>query len=259
MLKRIILFGIFSLISYLIKAQGEINDQTILQLGDEKSYAFSLYSNGWGLDYRFGKRLDFFKKTNYEIIFSAIKNPKEQKQTSINPYTFKKFVYGKQNYAFALRFGYGFQKEIFSKYDKGGISIKYFYSVGPSVGFYKPVYYVLSSYQVSTFDTVLIHMAQDIFDRKSFFYKFYETRVIPGAFGKFGFQFEYSKNDKFINGLECGIMLEAFTKKIPIMSYDYNNKQFFFVLFVNYRIGNITDPYLKKRRSEIKKYLEETL
>ena len=142
----------------------------------------------------------------------------------------------------------GFQHIIFKKIDQGGIAIRYIFSGGPSISLYKPIYYDVL-YPISLYESevrsekfgVSIHNPQDIYSSSSFFKGFDEIKIIPGAYGKAGINFEYSKLDRIIHAVEIGVTFDAFVKKIPIMANE-NNLRFFPALFVSYRIGRIIDP-----------------
>lgn len=254
-----------------IYAQGEIDTQSKVFYRNEWSLAAMLSSNGWGFNYRYGKRLDAFNKRLFEVDFAYMKHPKETKTYSNTwPPSSTKFVYAKTNLAFDFRFAYGKQHEIFRKHDVGGIAIRYFYNFGPSVVFLKPIYYDIGDGVVlpeggtginprsepERFDATWQNVY--ILDRASFIKGMNELSVVPGAFAKFGFNFEYSKQDRIIHALETGIILEGFVKKLEIMDFSNpppasttvaKNQQFFFTLFVCYRFGRIVDPYeIKKKR-----------
>ena len=231
-----------------IQAQGEFSGQSPIFYRNEKSVAFLLNSNGWGLNGRYAKRINARKKTVFDIDFVGFKHPKEVK-ISNNYVSNRSFVYGKENSFFNLRVGYGKQKEMFRKIDKGGISIRRFFSFGPTAGFIKPIYYEVfetnpgnpsGEYYLSDekFNTS-IHQG-NIYGRSSFFKGFNEISVIPGIYGRLGLSFEYSRQNIILHALEGGIMIDAFPKKIPIMATENNN--FIFVsLFISYRFGKIVD------------------
>jgi hypothetical protein len=113
---------------------------------------------------------------------------------------------------------------------------------------YKPIYYRVL-YPVSTNEYIIkeekfnsaIAMATEIYGRASFTKGFDEIKVLPGLYGKFGFNFEYSKEDKVIHAVEIGAQMNAFPKEVPIMA-TRSNKAVFFSLFVSYRFGMIIDP-----------------
>jgi hypothetical protein len=150
----------------------------------------------------------------------------------------------------------GFQREIFSKEDKGSIAVKYYIGGGPSLGFTKPVYYTFNiiapingiNYIIDTrvekFEFSQHAQSVDIAGRASFWKGFNEIDVYPGLHAKVGMSFEYGSNNQLINALDAGIVLDAFGKKIPIMYTDLNN-QFFVTLFVSYRFGWVVNARYK--------------
>lgn len=239
----LIIYGSVSLYS-----QGELNEQQKVFFRNEMSFAVLLNSDGIGISYREAKRIDFLNKRFFEIEAGTLKHPKEYKIS--NPYTQSgSFVFGKLNSTFFLRGGIGRQHEIFKKADLGGVAIRYFYSAGPVIAFYKPIYYkvLYPTSNVNEYEIRLekfeasFSLPQEIYSRASFFKGFNEMKVLPGLFAKGGFNFEYSKEDKLIHAIELGAQINAFPKKIPIMAGSENNS-LFFSLFVSYRFGIILDP-----------------
>ncbi|HCC70029.1 MAG TPA: hypothetical protein DEQ09_02605 [Bacteroidales bacterium] len=235
-------------VSVPVFAQGDIDEQDKVFYRNERTIGLTLNSNGIGISYREGKRLDFLNKRIIDIDFNLIKHPKEIKLS--NPYVQAggSFVFGKLNELYSLRGSIGHQQEIFKKLDLGGIAIRYFYSGGPSLAFAKPIYYnVLYYTPVSTYQIKQEKFNEDIYDptyiynKASFFKGFNEIKVYPGLFIKGGLNFEYSKEDKVIHSIELGTSFEAFTNKLPIMATS-DNRALFLTLFVSYRIGIIIDP-----------------
>jgi hypothetical protein len=239
-------FGLYHMLTLSLLAQGELSEQPRIFYRNEESIGILLNSNGYGISGRYGKRINARKKTNYEFDLLFIKHPKEVKNPFNNYYNNNKsFVYGKLNSFFNIRAGYGRQKEIFRKVDRGGISIRRFYSFGPSLGILKPVYYEVI--QNSSANPYLEQKKFDpsinysyIWSRASFFKGINEISVVPGAFGKAGISFEYSRHDITLHALETGIVLDIFPKEIPIMATEKNNF-IFFSFFVSYRFGKVVD------------------
>ncbi len=234
-----------------IMAQGEINDEDKVFYRNERTYSGTLSTTGWNAGMQFTKRKDAFRSFIYGGEIGSLKHPKEYKSQS--PYEGgwgTGYVFGKTNEVVTLRFGSGFQKEIFSKYDKGGISVRYFYSAGVSLALIKPVYYnkvVGYDYQQlrvlteeSLFDPDYMQSIYDIFSKKTFFTGIDEISLDPGVYARAGLSFEYSIQDRIVNALEGGIKLEGFMKKVPIMASD-DNQRLFFSLFVTYRFGKVMD------------------
>jgi hypothetical protein len=272
--KRIIVFlGVINCF-FAIYAQGEIDLQPKVFYRNEWSVAVMLNSNGWGANYRYGKRVDASNKRLFEIDFAYMKDPKERKSYSQTT-SGARYVDGKKNLAFDFRFGYGKQHEIFRKHDVGGIAIRYFYNFGPSLVFLKPVYYDVADLdpvpgqpgyyypierpEPEKYDSHWYNENVRIMGRASFFKGFDNISAVPGAFVKFGFNFEYSKQDRIIHALEAGVVAEGFIKKVEILDYTNppasqskiaKNHQFFFTVFVSYRFGRIVDPYEVKKKKQ---------
>jgi hypothetical protein len=250
MLKKIIkylpFFFLYHLIAFTLLSQGEISEQPRIFYRNEKSVGILVNSNGLGINGRYASRINARKKTIYELDFVGIKHSKEYKYS--NPYNSNKtFVFGKLNSFFDLRVGYGKQKEMFRKVDKGGISIRRYFSFGPTLGILKPIYYEVLQPTSDPFQYNLVtekfvtHLNQQyIYGKASFFKGFNEISVVPGAYARFGLSFEYSKSDITIHALETGLILDAFPKKIPIMDTEENDF-LFLTLFVSIRFGRVVD------------------
>jgi hypothetical protein len=272
--KRLIIFTCIISYSLIIFAQGEIDLQPKVFYRNEWSIAFLLNSNGVGGNYRYGKRIDARNKRLFEVDFAYMKHPKESRTYTISG---AKAVYGKTNLAFDWHFAYGKQHEMFRKHDVGSVAIRYFYNYGPALVMLKPVYYnVVKAVPVydsggrfigvqyqrwgdpAIFDPTWYNDNKYVESRASFFKGFDKLSFVPGIFGKFGFNFEFSKKDRIIHALECGVTGEVFAKKLKIMDFSApapgstdvaKNQQFFLTVFVSYRFGRIVDPYeVKKSR-----------
>jgi hypothetical protein len=252
-MKRLLIIAVTLLTGLLsLYAQGELDEQQKVFFRNERSFAILLNTDGIGLSYRGAKRIDYLNKKFFEIEAGSLKHPKEYKES--NPYYYGggSFVFGKLNSTFFIRGGFGRQHELFKKADLGGIAIRYFYSAGPVLALYKPIYYKVvyrkwidSTYIYEYYENEKFNSSfastQDIYGRSAFSKGLNEIKVIPGLYAKGGFNFEYSKEDKVIHAIEFGAQINAFTKKIPIMASN-DNKIVFFSLFVSYRFGLIIDP-----------------
>jgi len=251
-MKKVFILIFFLLIYRIVFSQGEVQ-QTRMYNRDAKTFAILINSNGLGLNYRYGKRIDGYRKNLYGITLTTIKSSKETKTQ--NPYltsSNKKFVFGKINSVINLQFSYGRQKELYGKFDKGGIAIRYFYGFGPTVTILKPIYYnIIDSiyYNISTGDLYMatskkqfntsVHQVSDIKSKASFFEGINETKFVPGLFLKLGLSIEYSNNDTRIRALEAGVSVNAFAQPIKIMATDENNWAII-SLFLAYRFGRVT-------------------
>ncbi|OFY69597.1 MAG: hypothetical protein A2265_01255, partial [Bacteroidetes bacterium RIFOXYA12_FULL_33_9] len=244
MFKRIFLLISFCVLVGNLYSQGEIDDQRKIFFRNETSFGGYLSSTGYGIGYQHAKRLDGYKKNLIEIDLVTINHPKEKKTQ--NPYidqNQKRFVFGKLNSLMSLRVGIGRQKELYSKFDKGGISVRRYFTFGSSLGIVKPMYYEVlyptgtpNEYYVVTekFNST-IHNVTDIYSRSSFWIGIDELKFIPGAYFKYGFTFEFGEYDEFLRAIDLGIILDAYIKETPIMAIEENN-QIYLSLFLSYRI-----------------------
>lgn len=230
-------------------AQGEIDEQQRAFYRHERTFDLLLNTDGLGLSYREGLNTIYRNKKLYEIDLGTINHPKEVKLQ--NPWYLNgsTFVFGKLNSTFFIRGGMGWQRELYTKEDLGGVAIRFFFTAGPSLAVMKPIYYkVLYPVSQNTFTIKeekfeeSIHHPSDIYSKSSFFKGVNEISVIPGAYAKGGFNFEFSQQDRAIHSIELGTTLTGFLKEVPIMAKE-TNKALFFSLFVSYRMGLIIDPF----------------
>lgn len=261
-MKRIIIL-LFFLVNYLLLfSQGEIAEADKVFYKNENSLAFVPASTGLGLNYRYGKRIDAFKKWIAESDLNIVKHPKEVKIFNSNFDSQKRFIFGKLNETIVIKSGIGRQHELFSKFDKGSIAIRYFYSAGISFALLKPIYYEMVDsvyhdqvnntytyyYGTHKFNTSM-HMSNDVVGKAPFKLGIDELSVVPGIYAKTGLSFEYSKTDTLIRALEAGVILDTYYKKLPIMATD-NNRQIILSVFIAYRWGNIVDGRKYKRKKD---------
>lgn len=241
----ILLFALLASGSLL--AQGEIDEQMRVMLRDESTFAAFLNSNGFGANYRHGYWRNARNQFILDADFAYVKHPKEYKTTLSYNYSTHRYILGKQNLFWELKGTAGWQKELYRKIDKTGISVRMFYAGGVSVGFLKPIYYkVLTLSPVGVIldeeymkYTPSIHQ-ETIGGRGPFFMGFNEIKVVPGLTGKTGFSFEYSQKDAIVHALEAAVSLTVYPKNINIMATEKNNF-LFFNLIVGYRFGRIID------------------
>jgi len=228
-----------------LSAQGDLAENPRIFYRNERSIGVLINSNGWGVSGRYAKRLNARNKNIWEIDFANIKHPKEIK-ISNSYYNNRSFVFGKTNIFVNFRGGWGKQKEMFRKVDRGGISIRRYFSFGPTIGILKPIYYEVyktgegNQYYIEEekFDPS-IHQGY-IYGRASFFKGFDEVSVMPGVYGRFGMSFEYSTSDISIHAIETAVSLDLFPKEMEIMATERNNF-YFLTLSVSYRFGKVVD------------------
>ena len=248
-----------------VSGQGILNTQQKTLFTNEQTFGGYLNSNGLGADFRYGKYINATNRRIYEVNFNYVKHPKEYKTVVQLPYYTRRFVYGKENLFWELQGQMGNQHEIFRKYDYSSISIRLNYTGGVSLGFMKPIYYDIwtfnSSGQIIPSETEIkkfdpsIHL-YNIGGTASFSEGLDEIKVVPGLTGKIGLSFEYSEREPMIHSVDAGLALTVYPREINIMATE--NKQYlFFKMYISYRFGSVIDisdaskaKSLKERREE---------
>ncbi len=212
---------------------------------DSRSVVLSLNSNGFSLGGRLSKRKDGFRSRLIDFDFSWVKHPKEIRTSGV--YYQNKYVYGKLNQLMTTRLSYGRQKELYGKFADGGIAIHFYYTVGLSVAWLKPVYYEvlipagdIYNTDIETYPDGNIHSPYDVYQGAPFFKGFDKMSFAFGAVIKGAFSFDVTTKYKVINALEIGASAEVFNRKLPLMA-DYKHEQYLISLFVAYRFGKKMD------------------
>jgi hypothetical protein len=207
----------------------DVGDRNIL-FRKEASGGIFIHSSGLGVSYKSGRHVTAFKKRIISLDFVSLKHPKEYKTT--NP-----LLFGKLNFVYIFRAGYGFQHVLFSKAERSGVEVRYNYYGGLSLGFTKPVYLDVI---VSTTDNLILYETkrydptdpgqQDVTDfvgRGPYFMGFDQIKIYPGGHLKGSVSFEYAGWERKIAALEAGVTVDAFPKAIPIMANNKNQNLYF--------------------------------
>ncbi len=224
----------------------------------EWSIGGKLLTNGWEIFGERSKVQNIYKTRVIQFGFSEIKHWKEKKQPGENTLfasqldSPKNFYYGKRNLFFTLRAGYGFRKNIADKAEKNGIRFSITYLAGFTLGILKP-YYLDLAYQVDdndpnylTFIIVRQKYSEENHDTymdryliagaSGFKYGLTEMNVIPGIYGKFGFNFDWAGKEEFVKMLEGGVQADIYYKKVPIMVSD-DNRFYFIGAYLSFQFG----------------------
>ncbi len=230
-----------------IHAQETIFEEKTTVYKDEYSGGIGIHTNGFSLNFRYGRYNGAFKKLTYEFEFASIKHPREIRTVSQLEDDVRGYVFGKMNSFFALRPSIGYHSVFVPKQSIRGVSISRVFQIGPSLGLAKPVYLNIQVIESvgSNFQSVNIvtkrydpeeHDQGDIYGRASFFNGFSEMRLYPGIFTKLAFEFEYSNQKESIKALEVGLMSDLYFEKIPILAFA-ENRNWFLNLYVAILFG----------------------
>ncbi|MBN1116379.1 MAG: hypothetical protein JXA77_04215 [Bacteroidales bacterium] len=255
-MKGLYIIAVTIFFSCSIFSQGELDESSKIFYRNEKTYGILLNSNGLGFNYRYAKRIDAYRKTLYEAEINYLKHPKENRVTL--QVTNRSIIYGKLNSTYTLKGSIGIQKELYQKRDMGGISIRYFANIGPSLAIMKPVYFEYYDFNIGDYyyDKFLEH--GNYVGRGPFTMGISEISVSPGLYGKFGFTFEYSKVDELFHAIEAGAGFDAYARKLRIMDtqpekilFILPDDYFVLSLFISYRFGKVLSSQFTPQRNRI--------
>lgn len=212
---------------------------------NEFSFGVMAHPKGVGIDLRFGRYVSNGRVKYFEAEFLSIRHPKEVRIfntgiTSSNPYTF-----GKINYAYAARLGYGNKYTLAEKRLKNTASVSFNWAVGPVFTVLKPVYLDLLQTDVNNADYVVSVKVSsqesinqnDVIGNSPFSKGMDELGFRMGAFAKAGFNFDWGDYTDEIKALEIGISLDAFPKRLPLVQYA-TNKYLFPSFYICAQFGN---------------------
>lgn len=205
---------------------------------------FNLHSAGFGGTFTYSKFVTYKKKTLYSLDVVSLKHSKEVKVKSYIDENSKDFVFGKLNGVVLVRVGYGKKKLAFEKLREKGVNISWHLTGGGSFAFLKPVYLdivnvlpdgSLSSPKQEAYNPEEHHL-NNIYGRSRGILGLAETKVTPGAFVKFGLEFEYNDDREFIKAIETGFVLDVYPRELPIMAFT-KNSFYYPTVYVNILIG----------------------
>ncbi|MEN8224476.1 MAG: hypothetical protein ABFS05_03865 [Bacteroidota bacterium] len=212
-----------------------ITDRVLLRR--EYAGGLILHSRGWGIHFRKGKNLSYFRSFQLEADFVSLKSPKQIK--TINPYfnNAKSYVYGKENHVYVLRGGLGVKQLLNRKPYWGGVELRLIYFGGLSLAFAKPVYLYILNYSVESDDYSVdlekydsdIHGLDNIYGRAPFLHGIENTSIHPGLYAKLGLNFEFGEYNSSIKAIELGAILDYYPLPVRIMAK--NPEQSFFLTF----------------------------
>jgi len=171
---------------------------------------------GGVMKYSIRHRKDAFHYFGLEIV--NVKHPKEERYYS---FTGNTYIYGKSNYLYSLRVHGGRSWTFFKKAPQQGVQIDGIVAIGPSLGIIAPYYieYLRTDGNVvrEQYNPEIHFDQNNILGTGNLFQGLGESDLVFGVNSKFGLAFEFGSLKYNVFGLEVGFMVEAFTKKIPII------------------------------------------
>jgi len=214
----------------------------------QNTFKIAIHSRGFGAGFKIGKIKNIHLTRNWVGEVVSLRSLKEIKTINISQYNTRAFVYGKLNYVYALRFGYGEDRRIFGKPYWGGIETWWTYEFGASLALQKPYYYYVVTYQPSEngyYEQIEEHTFErgvDILGRSSFTKGLDETKFSPGIHASLGLSFEIGKSRMRAQSIDVEVKGECFPLGISIMDSE-RNKRFFITFMLSYNWGSRFNKY----------------
>ena len=140
---------IFQTFSASVISQVPVNEKLMVRISKEIWLGATVHSSGFALNYGMSKFKTFKKKSLINVDLVSINHDKEYKIFGSFDENAKKFIFGKFNSLYTVRFGFGNRKILYEKLRENGLQISMNYTVGPSVGLVKPVFLEVFKYDFS--------------------------------------------------------------------------------------------------------------
>lgn len=255
-LLRMIMFTLFGAFPFLLSAQNidiqNESDKPIeerLVYSHQNTFHVALHSQGLGAGFKIGRIKSIHVTRNWEAQFVSLHSLKEIKTLNISTYNTRSFIYGKLNYVYVLRFGYGEERRIFGKPYWGGVETRWTYEAGASLALLKPYYYYALNYRpdgsggyYETIEEQTFSSGVDILGRASFAKGIAETKLSPGVHATLGLSFEIGKTRSRVQAINVDVKAECFPLGVSIMDSE-RDRRFFLTFMLSYNWGSRFNKY----------------
>jgi len=229
-------------------------DKQILRK-QEFTGGFVLHSQGFGLILRRSKNKTFMRKRVIELEAVSMEHPKEIRLTSAIAEGGRSYVFGELNQVVVTRLGYGRHNVMYAKFDKG-VEVRYLYIGGMSVAWAKPIYLEVIDRNIAGPQVPFSerydpdkHYPDNIYGMSSELKGIDQMRLLPGLYGRFGFSFDYAKQQKNIASIETGVIIDYYFQDVPMMA-KIDNDPYYLTFYVSLQFGTRWYRKFKNRKEE---------
>ncbi|NCI51188.1 hypothetical protein GWC95_14745 [Sediminibacterium roseum] len=211
------------------------------------AFGFKFNTDGWGMFYEHGKYKTITKTNLWWLEFGERKHPKEEKIPTLTAsqgfLVVSSYIYGKQNNFYYLKAGLGQQTLIGGKGNKNGVAVSAIYGGGLTAGLLKPYYIEIENpttharEQIKYDNNDALFLDPTIIIGKGGLFKgFNEIKFVPGAHARAALRFDYGRYNELLSAIEVGVNAEYYSKAMPIMLLNKENK-FFFNAYISLVFG----------------------
>lgn len=184
-----------------------------------------------------------FGKTQYQYLALEIVNVKSPKEYSSNPGIGFNGINNKANYLFSIRPQYGRELFFYTRQNNEGIGFSGIIAAGPTLGLEKP--FMVQWQEGGRTVTVPYDPSLAGAPPAGILAGFGKSKIVPGLNAKAAINLELSTFRHNVTGLEVGFLVEAFTRRIELMSYSstqntpgVGNRSFFTSGYINLYFGS---------------------
>lgn len=223
-------------ISNLIRQQ----EEGAMVFNKQNVFGLRLNTDGWGLFFEKGYLKTVKTTTLFSLEIAEKKHPKEKKLNNLlNSNGFLQlgspYVYGKKNSFYQLKPTFGQQRMIGGKTNKNGVAVYAVYAGGISVGLERPYYVQVPDNNSSNGTKAIKYSAADSSDfltpgnivmGTGLRYGWNQLKIVPGAHAKLALRFDYGRFNEMVSGIEVGVNVEAYSRKVDIMLLNKNKQVF---------------------------------
>jgi len=252
-------YSLLLILSSLISLSGQIvnADGKGVIFSEERIVDIRMHTNGWSLSYGKGDIIKYNTIHFQSIEVGEIKHPKQDKRTfdllsfGSNQTSNRSYIYGKQNNLFFVKYNIGRKIYYTDKAERKGAVLGISYSGGPTLGLVKPYLLDVVTREINANGSISRGITplqydgtngdvfldpNEIVGPSGVSRGWDRLKVQPGLHGKIAMHLDWGAFDKFIKGLDLGIMVDFFFKEVPIMVTE-NNSKLFVNLYVSAHLG----------------------
>ncbi len=214
-------------------------DQKGVVFKSEKAFQYRLIESGMTIGYYQGEILSYDKTKFYNLELGFMRDTRERKQSKnyslANPAN--SFTFGKLNSVINIRASIGRKRYLSEKAKRRGLAVGYSYEFGPSIALMKPYYLDLyyldesGGFDFEVRSETYSEENADVFldisrirGASGYYNGLGEVAIIPGIQAKGSVHFALGAFDKYMKTFETGVMLDVFSKRLPILYETELNK-----------------------------------
>jgi hypothetical protein len=157
----------------------------------------------------------------FQTFGAEVVNVKHPREARFPSFSGGSYILGKVNYLYALRFSYGMEKVMFKKGPQQGVQINLLASAGPTIGVVAPYFVEYAdgsgSYSHTRPYTPDLN-PHGIYGPGRPLEGIGRSSLAPGVHVRTGVSFEFGTFKSNVSGLELGVMAEAYTQRVELIS-----------------------------------------